>query len=233
MKDLRRRMDPVCKAVARVTPEAGARCVMFMSARAEEGTTSVAASVALRCASQSSRPTWLVDLGLRQNAVFRSFQKGFARDVGKPGRAFDGSLRTLPIYSVTPALSGGRQESQQKSLLSVHPIQGSRLFVTRFRNEGVRKGQRVQLRARPDWWQQVRRAAGLVIVDAPSLDRSQAGLAVAGQMDSVFIVLEADSTGADEVIALREAIEAHGGHVAGVVMNRIGSDASFADRLAG
>ena len=134
---------------------------------------------------------------------------------------------------MTPALSGGRQESQQKSLLSVHPIQGSRLFVTRFRNEGVRKGQRVQLRARPDWWQQVRRAAGLVIVDAPSLARSQAGLAVAGQMDGVFIVLEADSTGADEVIALREAIEAHGGHVSGVVMNRIGSDASFADRLAG
>lgn len=233
MKDLRRKMDPVCKAVARVSPETGARCVMFMSARAEEGTSSVAASVALRCAAQSSRPTWLVDLGLRQNAMFRTFQKGFARDVGKPGRAFDGSLRTSPIYSVSPALSGSRQESQQKSLLSVHPIQGSRLFVTRFRNEEVRRGQSVQLRARPDWWQQVRRAAGLVIVDAPSLARSQAGLVVASQMDGVFIVLEADSTGADEVIALREAIEAHGGHVAGVVMNRIGSDASFADRLAG
>ena len=75
--------------------------------------------------------------------------------------------------------------------------------------------------------------AGAVVVDAPSLERSSAGLAMASQMDGVFLVLAADSTGADEVIALRDQVEAHGGHVAGVVMNRIGADAHFADRLAG
>ena len=118
-------------------------------------------------------------------------------------------------------------------LLAVHQIEGSRLLVTRFRNEALKKGQRVQLRTRPEWWQQVRRAASTVIVDAPSLSRSQAGLAMASQMDGIFIVLQADSTGVDEVMALRDEIEAHGGVIAGVVMNRIGADARFADRLAG
>ena len=233
MKDLRDRMEPVCRAASRLTPESGARCIMFIAAREGEGTSSVAASVALLYAKRSSQPTWLIDLGLRQNTVFKGFQKGFAKKIGKPGRAFDGSLRTLPFYSVTPALTGPDEVAKARKLLAVHQIQNSRLLVTRFRNEALQKGQRVQLRTRPEWWKQVRQAASTVIVDAPSLSRSPAGLAMASQMDGIFLVLEADSTGADEVMGLRDEIEAHGGKVTGVVMNRIGSDAHFADRLAG
>ena len=233
MKDLRDRMEPVCRAAARLAPEQGARCIMFMSARDGEGTSSVAASVALLAAQKSDRPVWLVDLGLRRNDQYRGFQKGFAKKVGKPGRAFDGSLRTLPFYSVGADAGVKSDPPKTQRLLAVHQIEGSRLLVTRFRNEALKKGQRVQLRTRPEWWQQVRRAASTVIVDAPSLSRSQAGLAMASQMDGIFIVLQADSTGADEVMALRDEIEAHGGVIAGVVMNRIGADARFADRLAG
>jgi BioD-like phosphotransacetylase family protein len=40
-------------------------------------------------------------------------------------------------------------------------------------------------------------------------------------MDGVFLVVQADGTGADEVDDLRSAVEAAGGMVAGVVMNRL------------
>jgi hypothetical protein len=40
-------------------------------------------------------------------------------------------------------------------------------------------------------------------------------------MDGVFLVVQADGTGADEVDELRGAVEAAGGTVAGVVMNRL------------
>jgi len=51
-------------------------------------------------------------------------------------------------------------------------------------------------------------------------------------MDGVFLVVEADSTSAEDVIGARREIEAHGGEVRGIVMNRVGSDARLADRFA-
>ena len=233
MKDLRDKMTPVARAATGLAPASGARCIMFISARDGEGTSSVAASYALLASKKVSRPTWLIDLDLRRNGAFKAFQNGFAPGIGQPGRAYDASLKTDPIYATTPAIVQGERRPFDKRLLGVHPVQGTRLMVTRFRTEQLRKGQRVQLRTRPEWWNRLRQTAGSVVVDAPSLSRSSAGLAMASQMDGVFVVLAADSTGADEVIALRDQIEAHGGQVAGVVMNRIGADAHFADRLAG
>lgn len=233
MRDLRDRLDRLWRAASRLTAASGARCVMFMSAREGEGTSSVAASFALMAARKSQKSAWLIDLDLRRNAMFAAFEAGFARDAGEPGRAFDASLKTDPPYSLTPkGLERGSANAENK-LLTVHEIKGTRLLVSRFRNEELKRGQRVQLRTQPGWWKTVRRAADWVIVDAPALSRSPAGLAMASQMDGVVIVLEADSTDAEELIGLRREIEAHGGRVIGVVMNRMGADARFADRLAG
>lgn len=206
---------------------------MFMSAREGEGTSSVAASFALIAARKSQRAAWLIDLDLRRNAMFAAFETGFVRDAGEPGRAFDASLKTDPPYTLTPKGLDRSAASVENRLLTVHEIKGTRLLVSRFRNEELKRGQRVQLRTQAGWWQTVRRAADWIVVDAPALSRSPAGLAMASQMDGVVIVLEADSTGAEELIGLRREIEAHGGRVLGVVMNRIGADARFADRLAG
>lgn len=202
---------------------------MFVSARDGEGTTSVAGSIALMAARRAQKQAWLVDLDLRRNAAFKAFETGFAKHVGQPGRAFDASLRRHQIYSVVPSLTtrGGEK------LLTAHEIPGTQLLVTRFRNEHLKRGQRVQIRTQPDWWSGLRQIADWIIVDAPSLERSPAALAAASQMDGVFIVVEADRTGAEDVVSARREIEAHGGEVRGLVMNRVGSDARFADRFAG
>ena len=118
-------------------------------------------------------------------------------------------------------------------LLSVHEIDRTRLLVSRFRNEWLGHGQRVRLKSQPEWWSRVRQAADWVVIDAPAVTRSSAGLSFVSEADGVFIVVRADSTGPQEVAALRDEIAASGGRVAGLVLNRMGSDARFADRLAG
>ena len=233
MQDLREEMASVWRSASRLTAASGGRCVMFISAVPEEGTSSVAASFALMAAAKSDKATWLVDLDLRRNAAYGAFREGFARGVGHPGRAYDASLRTDPIYAVSSASVRQGSANASTKLLAVHEIERTRLLVTRFRNEMLGEGQRVRLRTQPGWWGAVRKAADWIVVDAPALSESPAGLAMAAQMDGVFIVVQADATGADDVANLRGEIEAHGGRVAGAVLNRIGSDARFADRLAG
>lgn len=77
------------------------------------------------------------------------------------------------------------------------------------------------MRAVTDW----------TVVDAPARELSAAGLVIAAQMDSVVIVARADSAAPAEIDGLRREIEAHGGKVAGVVLNAQKADARLTDRL--
>ena len=230
MRDLRGDLGNVWRAASRLTSsEGGGRTAMFVSARDGEGTTRVAGSIALMASRRAQKQAWLVDLDLRRNSAFKAFETGFAKHVGPPGRAFDASLRREQIYSVVPRVATRGSDK----LLTAHEIPGTQLLVTRFRNEHLNRGQRVQIRTQPSWWSGLREIADWIIVDAPSLERSPAALAAASQMDGVFIVVEADRTSAEDVVAARREIEAHGGQVIGLVMNRVGSDARFADRFSG
>ena len=101
-------------------------------------------------------------------AAFKAFEEGFAAGVGRPGRAYDASLRARQIYSVVP-----RDASKgYDKLLTAHEIEGTRLLVTRFRNERLRQGQTVQLHTRAAWWTALRQITDFIIVDTPSIDRA-------------------------------------------------------------
>ncbi len=229
MRDLRNDLGGVWRAASRMTASrGGGRSVMFIAARDGEGTSSMAASFALIAAQRASKTAWLVDLDLRRNQAFKAFEAGFAGADSRPARAFDGSLRTDQFYQIVPRVA----ENADTKLLTACEIQGHRLLVTRFRNERLREGQRVQIRTAPDWWRALSKISDWAVIDAPSLARSPAGLAMAGQMDGVVLVVEADQTHAEDVIAARRDIEAHGGKIIGVAMNRVKADARVASRLA-
>lgn len=217
MLDLRQELSGLWQGAARLTPRSGARLVMFMSAHEGEGTSSVAASFALTAAARAARMSWLVDLDLRENPLYTAFSKGKIHGVGRPGHPLDASLGTSQIYSVP----GAENDPAMSKLLTAHQVEDMRLLVTRFRNERLKPGQRVRLEAAPDWWNALRRSADWVIVDAPALARSAAGLTFAPQMDGVVLVVEADRTSAGQVEDLRAAVEGTGAAVIGVVMNRM------------
>jgi Mrp family chromosome partitioning ATPase len=228
MRDLRPDLANLWRSSARLTSPSGARAVMFLAARSGEGTTSMAASFALIAAERAARTAWLVDLDLRRNDAYRGFEADFAKDVGVPGRAFDASLNEAPIYTISPNVV---TDGAQTKLMSAHQISRTRLLVTRFRHEQLRAGQKVQIHTQAPWWNALRRATDWIIVDAPALDRSSVALAAVNQMDAVVLVVGSDKTTAEEAQAVRLEVEAHGGSVLGVVMNRMGGDARLADRF--
>ena len=232
MKDLRTDLSNVWRAAARLTTPKGSRAIMFISARTGDGATSMAASFALLAAKRAKKNAWLIDLDLRANAAFKGFQSGFAHGVGRPGRAYDASLGTDQIYTVFPKTvsSAGRPTAQQK-LLSVHQIEDERLLVTRFREDRLRPAQRVHVTTQPSWWNKLRGVADWIIVDAPAIERSGAGLAVVSQMDGVVLVVRADETNAEDLTALRREVEIHRGNIIGVAINAVRSDARLADRM--
>lgn len=232
MRDMRPDLGNLWRQSARLTSPSGGRAVMFIAARTGEGTTSMAASFALIAAKRARRMAWLVDLDLRRNNCLKAFQAGFAAGVGRPGRPYDASLGAPPIYSITPqTIAVAGNDNAPEKLLTVHQVEGERLMVTRFRNDRLRPGQRVAIRTQPRWWTALRSAADWIIVDAPALERSGAGLAIASQMDGVVLVVRAEETTAEDVMALKREVEAHGGSIVGVAMNAARGDARFADKL--
>ncbi len=234
MLDLRSDLDSLWRASSRLTSGRGGRAIMFMSTKEGVGTSSVAASFALKTAKRSDKTTWLVDIDFANNVLIDAFEAGFAQGVGRPGRPYDASLGQIPFFDVSaPGQAQAKASLQSGKLLAAHQINGTRLLVTRFRNERLAYGQKVRLSTRPAWWKALRKSADWIIVDAPAFEVSKASLKLAKNMDGVVLVVSGDKTDAISLTTVKREIHAAGGHVLGVVMNQMRADALLADRLAG
>ncbi len=230
MIDLRHELRDLHAELSRSGLDEGGRVFMFISAKAGEGTSSIAASSGLIAAEMARKPVWLVELDVMRNHLFNSFAVGdLSRRFGGVGRPYQAYLKNNPFFSIEPENEDGALPPE---LFTAHRVGDTRMMVTQFASDQLKPGQSVRIRARPDYWAAVRAATDWAVVDAPSLERSAAGLAVASQVDGVVLVVKADETSPDEVDGLRRKVEHHGGKILGVVMNRMGSDAVFVDGLA-
>jgi Mrp family chromosome partitioning ATPase len=232
MEDVRADLEDLYRALSTAPAQEGGRIVMFMAARPGEGTSSVAASFALMAAEKARRAVWLIDLDLRRNTAFNAFALGeFAERFGGVSPPYSALLGAQPFYAIE---GGDASESPAGPVgaFTVHRVGDSRLMVTQFDASRVKPGRGLKIRTAKDYWAAVRGATDWAIVDAPSLERAGAGLAVAAEMDRTVIVVRADDTPPGDVEALREEIESHGGKVAGCVLNQVRSDARFFEKLA-
>jgi Mrp family chromosome partitioning ATPase len=230
MKDLRSDLRDLYRALAQAPSPEGGRSVMFIAARAGEGVSSVAASFALLAAEHAHRAVWLVDLDLKRNHLFNTFAVGqFAEAMGGVGPPYSAALKTQPFFTIEPpdpaAMSG-------LGLFTAHRVGDTRLMVTQFDAARLKPNHSIRIRTQPAYWQTVRAATDWAVVDAPALELAGAGLAITSQIDRTVIVVRADDTTPGDVETLRCEIEAHGGKVAGVVLNRQKGDARVADRFA-
>jgi len=229
MKDLRSDLGDLYRALAQTPGVEGGRSVMFMSARSGEGVSSVAASFALLAAQHARRAVWLVDVDLKRNHLFNTFAVGpFAQAFGGVGPPYSATLKTQPFFTVEPE---DPEANAGLGLFTAHRVGDSRLMVTQFDKTRLKPSQAIRIRTQPAYWQAARAATDWAVVDAPALELAGAGLAIASQMDRVVIVVRADETTPADVEAVRREVEAHGGQVAGVVLNRRKGDARVADRF--
>lgn len=230
MKDLRADLRDLHRSLSQAPSPEGGRSVMFIAARAGEGVSSVAASFALLAAEQAHRAVWLVDLDLKRNHLFNSFAVGpFAGVMGGVGPPYSAALKTQPFFSIEPT---DPDATSGLGLFTAHRVGDTRLMVTQFDAARLKPNHAIRIRTQPVYWQTVRSVTDWAIVDAPALELASAGLAITSQIDRTVIVVRADAATPSEVETLRSEIEAHGGRVAGVVLNRQKGDARVADRFA-
>jgi len=219
MVDLTGEMADLWAALGPTQPGRG-RVVQFVSARTGEGTSTVAREFARVAAVRARRPAWLIDADVydqnQLNAVAMEPQR-FGPVQGYASASPDGSA----FFTIHPPLKDPQGKPLADSrLLHARAVLGGRLWVTRLRAEALHIAQRAQFLASGAYWEAMRKHADYVIIDSPAADRSDAALALAPYLDATVLVVAADERDVGEPAALRDALEAAEGFVAGMVFNR-------------
>lgn len=202
-------------------PAAGrGRVIQVTSARRGEGTSTVARELAMHAARVVGRATWLVDLDIMASPQHAAIAAGQTRygPLSEPAQASpDGSM----FFTVQPpARAPSGHVWPDARYLASHRVGAARWWVTRFQRDRLVGRQAVHVLPTGDYWNALRRFAEVVIVDAPSPERSRAGITVSPFMDQTVLVVAADEPDVRAPAQLRDAISAAGGEVTGIFFNR-------------
>ena len=196
------------------------RTVQLVAARRGEGVSTLARELALAAARRGDLTVWLVDLDLLSSPQHDAFASEAARfgDLGPPVAASpDGSM----FFTVQPpGVTKDGLGIPDASYLQAHRLGELRLWVTRFRREALTGRQGVHVLPTREYWNALRKHADVIIVDCPSVDRSQAAIALAPAMDQTVLVVAADEPDIAAPAALRDALSAAGAQVSGLFFNR-------------
>ena len=196
------------------------RVVQFAAATRGEGTSTIAREFARYAAGRATRPVWLVDLDLQgspQHAAIAAEPARFGL-LGKPSAATPNGAVFFTVQP--PARARDGKVIADASYISGQRAGASRLWLTRFRRELLRPGQTPHLLPTADYWTGMRSHAEMVVVDAPSAERSQAASIMAPFVDATVLVVAAEGQDTRGPAALRDAIEQAGGRCAGLFFNR-------------
>eukprot|EP01136_Pigoraptor_vietnamica_P029600 Opistho-1_new@87870 len=196
------------------------RVVQIAAAASGEGVSTVAREYARLAAVRARRPVWLIDADLAQQGQMEAIAAEPDR-FGALGKAAiatpDGSI----FFAVTPRIMDRAGKPVHPArLMTARPCLGGRLWVTRFAAEHLRSGQRAEAVSDARYWDALRKHADTVVIDAPAADRNDMAITLAPYVDATVLVVAAESGAASEPLMLRDEIEAVGGKIAGVVVNR-------------
>ncbi len=216
------------------SPARRGRVIQFAGASTGEGVSTVAREFARLAAVRARRPVWLIDADLAQQGQQEAVAAEMER-YGRLGAAAAASPDGAVFYAVTPPVVGrdGLPVAPGR-LMTARPCLGGRLWISRFRTESLRSGQRAEPLPDPGYWDAMRSHVDTVVIDAPAADRNDMAIVLAPFVDATVLVVAAETTAANEPMILRDEIEAVGGRIAGVVVNRSTyKPPAFLRRLAG
>lgn len=195
--------------------------IQFISARRGEGTSTVAREFARFASRRAGRKTWLIDLDLANPSQFRELSADPNRfgPLGPPVAASPDGSCFFTVQPPAPRAEGGVWPDAK--YLVGHSVGGPRLWVARFNSDALRGRQQAHVIPSADYWRALRKHAEVIVVDSPSIDRSQAGPTIAEHMDQTVLVVAADQPDVRQPAMLRDAITAAGGRCAGMFFNRV------------
>lgn len=181
------------------------RAVMLIAAQRGQGVTAAAGAVAQ---AEGAGNVHAIDLDLKRNA----FAYMFAADLGPRISSVMGGMS---LYGAVDAQKRLRRDAPPSYFY--RRVGRSRLFVGEFDQSALPNDCRVWMSDRADYWNAARMTGATMVVAAPALERSQAGLRVARHMDGVVLVV-GDAPGAAPAAAAAKArLIAAGANVIGLV----------------
>jgi Mrp family chromosome partitioning ATPase len=196
------------------------KVLQFASATRGEGVSTIAREFARLACERTRRAVWLIDADIPEAHQHTALQAEVAR-FGPLGAETPASPDGSAFFTVQPPRYGpDRQPWPDASYLGARQVGAKKLWVTRFRRDLLRGGQQIHIVPSDQYWQALRRHADVVIIDAPSADRSGTAAALARFVDTTVLVVAADGGDVRRTNALKESILGGGGACAGIVFNR-------------
>ncbi len=210
MNDLSQNLLNVWSALAKVSGGNGAS-VMFIGAKSGDGASMCARGFAKLCENRATKSVWLLDLDFFSDGQFGYFNRGKDTWNGP----FDMTFGQTPFWRAVPRSADGNQGF---GAIVGYNLKGTKLYISKFRKEGLRAGQTIQIGPSPEYWAAVNRKVDVTIIDAPALERSRAGLALVSQIDAVVLVIDGDNGDPRDSMNLRDEILSRGGNCLGVIV---------------
>ena len=176
------------------------RVYMVVPVSSSAGASVVSAQLAKFSAQSSGRPVWLFDLDLQDNIQ--------AKRAPLNGHILSAELGGRKFWDVEPA---------QSARMAMRRVEGLPVYISQFQYKpGTIRG--VQLKRDEAYWNNVRAVSALTLVDVPH--DFEAAQTLYPDMDGVILVVDAQQTKRSAANEFADMIEAAGGRVMGVVINR-------------
>jgi hypothetical protein len=199
-------VEGVLDALAAQPRRGGGRALMFVSARGSDAVT--ARATALAAAEGAS--TYAIDLDLKRNALAKTLSA-----VGPLGPKIDGRLNAVAFFAVRDARGAVLRQAEQ--VFSYHRVGRMRLYAGIFDAAALPGGARVHISAGPEYWDAARAGGANIVLQAPSLDRSQIALRVARHMDGVVLVVGSEPGAAPAAMVTKALLADAGANLIGLV----------------
>ena len=157
------------------------------------------------------------------STIAQEFARVLVEKQGKSVLLIDGDSQKMtqhlscgisPKISLQQISNNGGDVAQ--AITSVIP---SRLFLARLSGD---KQETVPVASvsKQDIWVHIRKKFDMIVIDAPSLDTSDEGVALFPVVDGVVIIVEAEKTRSKVISHLKDQIEHSGGNLLGLVFNK-------------
>jgi len=173
-----------------------ARIITFISARAGEGTSTIARDYVRALADEVDHEILLIDAGRLDDSFYSE-------------------NNATPETTLTETVAAGQPLTDALYPLAEHVKFG------RWSREGGRSRNAVSKLLNDDaFWENLHNSFGTVVIDAPSLQASSDGIALAVHADATVLVVEAETTRQPVIEHLRDTLSSAGAQILGVVMNK-------------
>jgi protein-tyrosine kinase len=172
-----------------------ARIITFISARSGEGTSTVARDYVHELADSSDQKALLIDAGKLDGDFYKQFDAD-------------------PGVTIADTIAAGTELQA-----ALYPIEHNAHFG-RWARDGRGRSAATKLLNDNSFWKTLHDRFGTVVIDAPSLQSSPDGIALAAHADATVLVIEAELTRQPVIEHLRDTLTAAGAKIAGMVMNK-------------